>query len=392
MKLRKALPLVLVVLLAAGAAGWTMFRAADTEPVPALEPVRQGTVTQTVLASGMLEAQRLVSVGALVSGQIDTLAVSLGQMVEAGDLLARIDSQDQQNSVLQAEAALANIEAQIAAKEATLQRARLSLARQQELGAQSYASREAVEAATADVLVYEAELAALEAQRSSAEVTVSTAKLALERTRITAPISGTIVAVLVKQGQTVNAAQSAPTIVKIADLSTMLVKAEISEADVMNVAPGQNVTFTTLGAPDLPFQAVVREIEPAPTEIETSDTISSDSAIYYNGLLEVANPEGRLRIGMTAEVSVELARADDVLTVPAGAVRKDGEGQYVEVIDRDSGTGTRRDVVTGLSDKIITEIREGLSEGEMVLTGTTGSASSAPSSDGGGRMGPPPMF
>lgn len=388
MKLRRMFLAVLAALLAGGVAGRALLSGGSPDSVPVLAQVQRGTVTRTVLASGMLEARELVSVGARVSGQVETLAVALGQKVAAGDLIAEIDSQDQQNTVLQAEAELANIEAQIAAREATLRRAELVLARHQELADQNYSSKETLESAIGDVLIYRAELDALKAQKSSAEVTVSTARVALERTRITAPIAGTVVAVLVKQGQTVNAAQSAPTIVKIADLSTMLVKAEISEADVMEVAPGQNVTFTTLGARERPFLAVVLDIEPAPTEIETSDTLSSDEAIYFNGLLEVENPDGRLRIGMTAEVSIELDRAEDVLTVPAAAVKNDGAGQYVEVFDPASRSTARREVVAGLSDKVTTEIREGLSEGETVVTGTTAPANIEPQ----GRMGPPGMF
>lgn len=389
MKLRGMQLLVLAALIAAGLAGWAQFSRGAPEVAPVLAPVQRGSVTRTVLATGMLEARELVSVGARVSGQVETLAVALGQTVEAGELIAQIDSQDQQNELLRAEAALANIEAQIAAKQATLDRAELTLARHRELGAQNYTSREVLEGAEADVLVYRADLDALRAQKSSAAVTVSTARVALARTRITAPVAGTVVAVLVKQGQTVNAAQSAPTIVKLADLSVMRVKAEISEADVMEVAPGQRASFTTLGARERPFEAVVRAIEPAPAAIETSDTISSDSAIYYNGLLEVANPEGRLRIGMTAEVSIELERAEDVLTVPASAVKRDRAGAHVEVYDRATGTASRREVVTGLSDKITTEIRDGLREGESVVTGSAAAASAAAPQ---GRMRPPGMF
>lgn len=379
----------LMGLALAGGLGWGLFAQDTPETVPTLAKVETGDVAKTVLATGMLEAKELVSVGARTSGQIETLAVVLGQQVKAGDLIAQIDSQDQQNNVLQAEAALANIAAQISAKEATLERAELALTRQQKLGSQSYASQEAVETAQADVLVYRADLEALKAQKSSSEVTLATARTALERTKITAPISGTIVALVVKQGQTVNAAQSAPTIVKIADLSTMLVKVEISEADVMNVEPGQSAGFTTLGAPDETFQAHVTEIEPAPTAIADSDTISSDSAIYYNGLLEVANPEGRLRIGMSAEVSIELARVDDVLVVPSSAVKTDSEGSYVELLTPASRAQERRDVSVGLNNKITAEIRDGLAVGDLVVTGTEVAPATTSGQD---RMGPPPMF
>lgn len=389
MRLRKTWIAIAVALLAAGVLGWQMLGERAPETAPVVAEVTTGTVAQTVLASGMLEAKELVSVGARVSGQVETLAVALGDEVKAGDLIAQIDSQDQQNDVLMAEAALDNIKAQVAAKQAELKRAELVQARHEKLGQQNLSSQETVESAKADVLVFEAEVQALKAQQASAEVTLATAKVALERTKVTAPIDGTVVAVVVKQGQTVNANTDAPTIVKLADLSTMLVKAEISEADVMNVAPGQSVSFTTLGAPDEPFIATVREIEPAPSEIAASDTISSDSAIYYNGLLEVANPDGKLRIGMTAQVSIELARAQDVPTVPAAALKRDDAGQYVEVWNGADGTTERRAVEVGLNDKVTAEIRSGLSEGEAVVAGSQVAAATSSSSGG---MGPPPMF
>ncbi len=306
-----------------------------------------------------------------------------------GNLIAQIDLQDQHYNVLQAEAALANITAQIAAKQALLAQAKSILARQIQLGESKISTQETVQAASTNVLVYTAELDALRAQKASAEVTVSTAKVALERTKITAPVSGTVVAVLVQQGQTVNATQEAPTIVKIADLSTMLVKTEISEADVMHVTEGQRVTFTTLGAADTPLHAVVREIEPAPTEIADSDTISSSSAIYYNGMLEVENPDGKLRIGMTAEISIELGRADDVLIVPSAAIKKDSSGNYVDVFDRATQATSRREVTVGLNNRVNAEIQKGLTQGEYVVTGVSIAAAKATTSD---RMRPPPMF
>jgi len=378
---------LLLVVAALGIGGWSLYSRDTTTAKPLTAVVTRGTVEETVLASGTIQARQLVSVGARVSGQIETMAVTLGQNVQQGDLIAEIDSQDQQNDVLQAKADLANIEAQIAAKKASLRNAELTLARQEKLGTQNLASQETVEAATSEVQVAQAELEALAAQKSSAEVMVSTAQVALDRTRITAPVSGTVVAIVVDEGQTVNATQSAPTLVKIADLDTMVVKAEISEADVVHVQPGQAVVFTILGDPNRPFTAVVREVEPAPSEIEDSDTISTDEAIYYNALLEVANPDHLLRIGMTTQVSIILDKAENVLTVPASALHTSQEGATVEVYDPASGATETRAVEVGLNDKVSAEITSGLNEGETVVTGT---AIAAATSQSGNGM-PPPM-
>lgn len=362
--------IILVAIAALVALGWFLLRgteASGTAPVTA--QVSRGDVSTTVLASGQIEASQLVSVGARVSGRIEDLPVTLGQQVRQGDLIARMDSEDQQNEIRQAEADLANIAAQIDAKTATLTRARQVLDRQKTLGTANFSSRDSVESATADVTVAEADLQALAAQKARAEVSLSTARISLERTRITAPISGTIVAVVVEAGQTINALQSAPTLVKIANLDRVLVKAEISEADVVRVRPGQDVGFTILGEPGEVFQAKLRDIEPAPSEIATSDTISTDSAIYYNGLLEVDNPDHLLRIGMTTQVTITLDSAHDVLRVPAAAVK--GSGTEASVTLWDPATGTRRSqkVEVGLNDKVWAEIRHGLSEGDLVVTG-----------------------
>ncbi|MEL0637019.1 efflux RND transporter periplasmic adaptor subunit [Marinomonas sp. TI.3.20] len=373
--------LIPIVLLSTAVGGWFYLAQNEPEAPPTTALVRLGTVEETVLASGTMEAKQLVSVGARVSGQIETLAVALGDKVEKGDLIAQIDSQDQQNAVLTAKANLANIKAQIAAKNASLIKAKRALDRQIKLTTSDYGSKEDLEAAQADVDVYKAELDALAAQQDSVEVTVSTAQIALDRTKITAPISGTVVAIVNDEGQTVNASQSAPTIVKLADLDSMVVKAEISEADVVHVKPGQQVFFTILGEPDHKFSATVRAVEPAPSSIETSDTISTDVAIYYNGLLEVDNPDHLLRIGMTAEVSIILDKAENVLTVPSAALSKGADGYTVKRYDAADGTTTTVPVEVGLNNKIRAEITSGLSEGDEVVTGTAVVAPSASQSN-----------
>ncbi|UYV38292.1 efflux RND transporter periplasmic adaptor subunit [Rhodobacteraceae bacterium D3-12] len=370
-------PLVLA-LIAVG--GWYYLTRNEATAPPTTAVVRLGTVEETVLASGTMEAKQLVSVGARVSGQIETLSVALGDEVKKGDLIALIDSQDQQNAVLTARANLANIKAQIAAKNASLVKAELTLARQVKLITSDYVSKEALDAAQAEVDVNKAELDALNAQKDSVEVTVSTAQIALDRTKITA-ISGTVVAIVTDEGQTVNASQSAPTIVKLANLDKMVVKTEISEVDVVHVKPGQQVFFTILGEPDHQFSATVRAVEPAPSAIETSDTISTDVAIYYNGLLEVDNPDHLLRIGMTAEVSIVLDRVEDVLSVPSSALTKTADGYTIKLYDNADGSMTTVPVVVGLNNKIRAEIKSGLKEGDVVVTGIAATAPKASQSN-----------
>ncbi|HEY0212644.1 MAG TPA: efflux RND transporter periplasmic adaptor subunit [Paenirhodobacter sp.] len=391
---RKTAIMIGVVALAALAWwGWNRYGTSDAGAAPATAAVTRGNVLQTVLATGQVEAKQLVSVGGRVSGQIETLAVALGQDVGQGDLIVQIDSRDQKNSVAQAKSSLANILAQIAASRANLKKAELEYARQQKLAKSDFSSQQTLETAAADVDVYLANIDALDAQKSNAEVTVETAQTALSRTTITAPISGTVVAVNVQQGQTVNATQSAPTMVKLADLDTVVVKAEISEADVVSLKPGQPASFTILGAPNRRFTTTVREVEPAPSALKDSDTISTDSAIYYNASLELPNEDRTLRIGMTTQVTITLAEARDVLTVPAGALRRKGRDFVVTVVGPLGGQSEQK-VEVGLNNKVTAEIKAGLTEGQQVVTGLGGALASAAGAAGAAnrRMGPPMGF
>lgn len=360
--------LALIAAAVAGLAvgGWYLWGGEDETAYRTAE-VQRGRIEVNVLAAGAIEAKQLVSVGARVSGQVERLAVTLGQDVTAGDVIAQIDAQEQENELLKAKAALAQIEAQITAKASGLRKAETALARQRQLSASELVSKEALENAAAEVEVIKADLAALAAQRASAEVSVAQSQLALERATVTAPISGTVVAIVVEQGQTLSAAQNAPTLVKIANLDTMIVKAEISEADVVRVKAGQAASFSILGEPETRFDAVVRDVEPAPAELAEGDSISPDKAVYYNGLLEVANPDRKLRIGMTAQVSIVLEAADDALSVPVAAVTEGPDGPTVQVL-RGEIPETRA-VTTGLNDKVQVQILQGLSTGEQVVIG-----------------------
>lgn len=394
----------LVVLGGAGFGAWWYFLAAPkAATVPNTVVVARGDIERTVLASGVLEANSLVSVGAEVSGRIEAVHVALGQDVKKGDLIAEIDSLDQENAVKTAQAVLAGIEAQKRNQEATLLKAQAALERNQQLNANSLVSQTDLETAQAAVDSAQAQIDQLDAQIAQSQLSVESAELNLARTKIVAPNDGTIVALMVDEGQTVNASSSIPTIVKIADLDTMVIKAEISEADVVRVAAGQRVYFTILGEPDIKIDATLREVEPAPTSI-SSDTAASDSAVYYNGLFDVPNPDHKLRISMTAQVTIVLDEVEDVLVLSSGLVsRKDPQGNtMVAVYDPATETITPRRIEVGLNNNVMAEIKSGLSEGEQVVSGgaTTivrpaGGQQGGPGGPGGGgaiRLGGPVRF
>ncbi|MBP8051896.1 MAG: efflux RND transporter periplasmic adaptor subunit, partial [Aeromonas sp.] len=300
---RLLLPALLLI-----AVGW-FFSATGATPVASYitATAERRDLEQSVLADGTLQAQKLVSVGAQVSGQIKVLHVALGDQVKQGDLLVEIDDLTQQNALKDAEAALDNVQAQLASRRATLRNNGLVFDRQRKVLARGLGSQADYDSAEATLIATRADIRALTAQAVQARIAVDTARVNLGYTRIVAPMAGTIVAIPVEQGQTVNAVQSTPTIVKVARLDTMTVEAQISEADVIRVSTGLPIYFTILGAPEHRYEARLRAIEPAPDSINDDTSSSTTTAVYYNGLFEVSNPEGALRIGMTAQVHLVLA-------------------------------------------------------------------------------------
>jgi macrolide-specific efflux system membrane fusion protein len=389
--------------LALAAVGWGVKMALLPKPADNLvtAPVAIGDIDQTVLATGTLKPAKLVALGAQVSGRVVSLRVALGQKVKAGELIAEIDSLTQQNTLRTSDAALQNTRAQRAEKEATLALAEANLARQQATLAQRASSRADYDSAEANVKATRAQIAQLDAQIIEAEVAVETARINLGYTRIVAPIDGTVLSIVAQEGQTVNAVQSAPTIVVLGEVDTMKVRAEISEADVVRCRPGQNVYFTILGDPARRYQARLESIEPAPESIKTDSSFttsttsssgsgssqsSTSSAIYYNGVFNVPNPDGDLRTYMTAEVHIVLGEAHNVLTVPVAALGDvDADGVSKVRVVEPSGAVTTRTIKIGLSNKIMAEIRQGLTGGEQVVIGTRGTDASP-----GKMLGPPP--
>lgn len=394
--------IALLVLLGAGGATWLVFSAPAKDEVPRTTPVARGNVEETVLASGVIQASSLVSVGAEVSGRIKTLNVALGDDVKAGDVIAEIDSLNQENAVKAAQASLANTEAQKTIQSANLAQAKTALERAKKLNPQKLISDADLQAAQLAVQTAEGQLQAVEAQIDQAQINVEAAQLNLDRTKIVAPSDGTVVAVSVEVGQSVNASNTSPTIVKLANLDKMVVKAEISEADVPRVEPGQKVYFTILGDPDTRIDATLRAVEPAPDSIASDDTSSSTSAtaVYYNGLFDVDNPDHKLRISMTAQVTIVLKSADDVLTVPASVLtRKGPDGSYMlPVWDQQKETIEPRKVTVGLNNNVTAEVLSGLQEGDLVInTAATPSTTTRTGSGQGGNRnilagGGPPMM
>ncbi len=382
--------LVLCGVFLAGAAGAYFAQPPEKLSSYATETVRKGNIEKAVLANGMLQASKLVNVGAQVSGQIQSLAVSLGDEIKQGDLIAQIDSLTQQNSLKEAQASLNSLNAQYKAKQAQIKQANAEYVRQKGMLAAKASSRSDFENAEASLAIYRAELAQLDAEIEKAKIHVDSANVDLGYTTINAPMDGTVVYTSVEEGQTVNANQTTPTIIELAKLDTMTVKAEISEADVIFVHRGQTAVFTILGQPNKQYQGTLRAIEPGPTIMDGDDsdlTITDSDAIYYNAVFDVDNPEGILRIGMTAQVSIVLEQSKDALLIPAQVLQKAGRGAYtVPVLE--NGQVLQKPVTVGINNKVNVEILSGLKEGDQVILGSAIPGAGGPSNNKRPR---PPM-
>ena len=347
-KIKPAKIIVIAVCLAiVAAAAWYFLKPKNVQPQYITAEVTRSDIEDSVLATGDLEATKMVSVGAQVSGQVKKMYVKLGDQVKQGQLIAQIDSVRQTNDLKTAEASIKNQQAQLATKQANLAKAEAEYNRQKNMYAQDATSKAEYESALAAFKTAQAEIASMNAQIEQSRLTLATAKEDLGYTQISAPMDGTVVAIVTEEGQTVNANQSAPTIVKLAKLDTMTIKAQISEADVMKVEEGQKVYFTTLGDSEKKRYATLRQVEPAPesinTETSSNSSSSSSTAIYYNALFDVPNDDGKLRIDMTAQVYIILADVKNALAIPAAALQSSNRPQRAKSSNSSNVNGTNAD-------------------------------------------------
>lgn len=348
---------------------------------------------ESVLATGIITAFKTVAVGSQVTGQLQTLHVKLGDRVKKGQLLAEIDPVLQKNTLRDAEAEVENLAAQKRSKQALLKQYECAYRRQGRMNAQDAASRADLESAQAQLESTRCDIAALDAQIKKARISVDKERANLRYFWIYAPMDGTAISIDTEEGQTVVSTQSSTTIVTLATLDSMTVKAKISEADVTRVRPGLATYFTLLGDSDTRYYGTVRAIEPGPVSGSSSSsssgssTSSSSSAIYYYGLFEIPNRDGRLKVSMTAQVTIVLNRAQQALCIPVSALgEKVGDHRYRIRVLRD-GESRERTIRTGISNSVQVQVLEGLCQGEKVVVGDS---STVPATENSAHMGPPP--
>jgi macrolide-specific efflux system membrane fusion protein len=389
---------------------------------------QRGDLEDTVTATGTLQPKDFVDVGTQVSGQLKKLLVEVGAVVKAGQLLAEIDPSVYQSKVDGDRAQLLNQHAQLADREAQLALARLQFTRQKNLDRENATTTEALQSAEATQQSALAQADAIRAQIKQTESTLRGDEANLGYTKIYAPIAGTVVSQAAKQGQTLNANQQAPIVMRIANLATMTVQAQVSEADVPKLHLGMDVYFTTLGGNTRRYYGKLRQIPPTPTVV--------NNVVLYDALFDVENPNQALMTQMTAQVFFVASSAKDAVLVPlaalrpvaaegrargprvsgagagegkgaarsggaeqapgAGAARKGGgerasgidpRSQYangralVSVVGAD-GKVADREVKVGVMNRVSAQIVSGLEPGEKVVIGTKAPAAAAPAQTG----------
>ncbi len=373
--------------LAAAIAGAVWFTGDSGSGKYLTQRVVRGNVEDSVSALGTLQPLQYVDVGTQVSGQLKKLHVTYGDAVEQGRLLAEIDPVIYQARVNADEAQLLNLQAQIAQRRAERLLAEQQFARQKDLLKENATSQDAYDSADSRLKVTSAQIVALEAQLKQTQSTLNGDTANLGYTKIYAPMAGTVVNLIAKQGQTLNANQTAPIVLRIADLDTMTVWAQVSEADVPKLKLGMPAYFTTLGLAEKRRYGKLRQVMPTPEIV--------NNVVLYNCLFDVENPDRDLLTQMSAQVFFVVSEARDVPVAPVSALRRAGDSRRdsrftVQVLE--DGELVTREVEVGVMNRLLAEIKSGLKEGDEVVLDVTpvpGGQRQAPPGASGGPRGRP---
>ncbi|MBV4474173.1 MULTISPECIES: efflux RND transporter periplasmic adaptor subunit [Pseudomonas] len=343
--------------------------------------VSRGDIESSVTALGTLQPRRYVDVGAQASGQIRKIHVEVGDVVKEGQLLVEIDPSTQKAKLDAGQFSIENLKAQLQEQQAQHELAKQKYQRQQNLAAGGATREEDVQTARAELKATQARIDMFRAQIRQAEASLRSDQAELGYTRIYAPMAGTVVALDAREGQTLNAQQQTPLILRIAKLSPMTVWAEVSEADIGHVKPGMTAYFTTLSGGNRRWSSTVRQILPVPPKPldqtsqgggspASSSKSGSARVVLYTVLLDVDNADNALMAEMTTQVFFVANQAKNVLTAPVAALQGTAvaDRQTAQVIAA-NGDIQSREVQTGISDRLKVQIVEGLSEGDHLLIG-----------------------
>jgi HlyD family secretion protein len=402
--MKKKLMLALAVVAVVTASGAAFYRGSGGDDGPKLTTatVMRGSVVQAVEATGTLEAVTTVAVGTQVSGTIKALYADYNSQVRKGQVIAQLEPSLFETQVEQARATVQRLQAEVDAAKVQVDDTRVKLKRAQELSAKQLIPATDLETAEANARQAEASLKAAQAQLVQGRASLRNNEVNLGHTTIKAPIDGIVISRSVDVGQTVAASMSAPTLFVLAqDLRQMQVNARVDESDIGRIQPGQQVEFRVDAHPDDTFAGTVKQVRLEP--------VIEQNVVSYVTVIDVPNPELKLKPGMTANVTIEIARADDILRVPNAALRfrpttevftalgqqapepraagSTGAARGAGVWVLHEGRLARVPVEAGIHDGATTAVSGGaLQEGAQVVTANAAQATSATSRASGSPL------
>jgi membrane fusion protein, macrolide-specific efflux system len=373
---------VAIIALIIGVIAFSQLSGNGNQAPLAIVTVVQGDVEKTVTSLGKMYPKEYVDVGTQVSGQLKKVYVKIGDQVKKGDMIAEIDPTTYETKVRSDRANIDNLRAQLIQQQAELGLARQQLVRNEGLLKERAASQDTVEQNQSALKVAAAKITALQAQIKAAQATLDGDVANLGYTKIYAPMTGTVVSQTSLEGQTVNASQSAPVIVRVADLQTMTVWAQVAEADVVKVKAGTPVYFSTLGAPEKRWKGSVRQVYPTPETV--------NDVVLYNVLVDVDNSKQELMLTMTVQMFFVLDEARNVPLVPLNTLQSARNGDdtsYVAQVQNANGI-VQRNVKVGVTSRSHAAIVSGLEVGDKVIVPQADAAKSGSvSTDGKPPMG-----
>ena len=326
------------------------------------------SIADVVAASGRLRPIEVVEVGAQVSGQLQKLHVRAGDSVSIGDTVAEIDATIQANVVAAARSQLDSLEARLPSINSYIELAEADVAREERLMLAQATNQVALDAARTNLISQQSALTQLESEVEQQKALIAGEEAKLNYSTIYAPISGVVVSVNMSEGQTLNATQVTPIILRIADLSRMIVEAQVAEANVGKLTVGTGASFSTLGGGTRKWRGTLQRIIPEPVQ---------SNVINYTAVFEVENADGVLLPGMTAQVFFELSEPRAVLAVPVSLLREFGEaipggGRTAHVLVlTDAAVIEARKITVGEIGTTHAEVLEGLKEGDRVVSPTS---------------------
>ncbi len=365
----KKIVIISGIIIVIAIAGFILFRGNGNEPKFKTDKIIRGDIEMAVTATGTVNPVTTVLVGTQVSGTIKELYVDFNSHVKKGQLIARIDPALFEAQVNQAKANFLSAKANLEKAEATLVDAKRTMGRNKELFSKNLVARSDLDTAETNYETANASVSAAKSQVAQADAALNLAETNLRYTKIVSPVDGIVVSRNVDVGQTVAASFQTPTLFTIAqDLTKMQIDTSVDEADIGKIKVGQDVEFTVDAYPDITFKGKVWQVRNAPITVQ--------NVVTYDVVINVDNPEFKLKPGMTANVSIIVSIKKDVLKIPNAALRfKPAEKGKTAAQQKGSGVWIleqgklkRLLISIGISDGNYTElVSGGIKEGQELI-------------------------